>query len=111
ASRAIATPRACSALLLGELPLELGGVGGDAEPARRELVEILRLPVEEATLLELFHVRHEHLVGDAEPPGEPVARMEIGRGGRCVVHAPVLEHDRALQVHAGCSVYHSRTML
>src|SRR5213594_586979 len=63
ASRAIATPRACSALLLGELPLELGGVGGDAEPARRELVEILRLPVEEATPLELFHVRHEHLVG------------------------------------------------
>src|SRR2546427_105532 len=49
--------------------------------------------------------------GAPEPPGQPVARVEIGRGGRCVVHAPVLEHDRALQVHTEGSVYHSRMML
>src|SRR5204862_5449267 len=111
ASSAIATQRTRSALLLRELPLELRGIGGDAEPARRELVEVLRLPVQEAALLQLLHVRRERFVGDAEPRGEPVARVEIGRGGRCVVHAPVLEQDRALQVHAGGPVYHSRTML
>src|SRR5436309_2252806 len=111
ASRAIATQRMRSALLLGELPLELRGIGGDAEPARRELVEVLRLPVQEAALLQLLHVRRERFVGDAEPRGEPVARVEIGRGGRCIVHAEVLEQDRALQVHAGGPVYHSRTMV
>src|SRR5436189_2984638 len=100
ASSAIATQRIRSALLLRELPLELRGIGGDAEPARRELVEVLRLPVQEAPLLQLLHVRRQRFVGDAEPRGEPVARVEVGRGGRCVVHAPVLEQDRALQVHA-----------
>src|SRR5438046_2480709 len=37
ASSAIATQRTRSALLLQELPLELRGIGGDAEPARRDL--------------------------------------------------------------------------
>src|SRR6266849_8428734 len=111
ARRAIATPCRRSALLLRKFPPQLDGVGGDAQPARRELVEVLRLPVEEAVLLELLHVRRERLVGDAEPGGQSVARVEVGRVGGRVVHAAVLEQDGALQVHPGRPVYHRRMML
>src|SRR5689334_9743853 len=91
------TARVAGALLLRELAIELGGVTGDAHAARRQLVEVLRLPVEEALLLEIAHVRREHLVCEAEPLRERVPRVQEGLLGRRVVHATVLEQDAPLQ--------------
>src|SRR5947209_1874739 len=55
----IATTIPCRALPLRKLAVELDGIAGDSHPTRRQLVEVLRLPVEEALLLELLHVRGE----------------------------------------------------
>src|SRR2546426_11373109 len=71
ASRAIATQRIRSALLLGELPLELGGIGGDAPPPRREVFEGLRPPGEERAPLQPPHVPPHRFVSAAGPRGRP----------------------------------------
>src|SRR5437870_10923588 len=111
AATAIATTIPRRALPLGKLAVELDGIAGDAQPARGELVEVLRLPVEEALLLEVLHVRGELLVRHAEPGRQRIARVQVGHVRRRVVDAPVLEQDRALRIHGDRIVYHSRTML
>src|SRR5581483_7131509 len=91
-------------LRLRELEIELRRIARHAEPARRELVQVLRLPMEEAALLEFLHVRRERLPIDSEPSRESIPRVQIRAVGRRVVDAPVFEKDRALQVHGVGSV-------
>src|SRR4029077_19681140 len=74
-------------------------VSGDPDPARRQLVQVLRLPVQEAILLEVLHVCRDLVERQAEPFRQAVTRMQIGHGRGLVVDLPVLEQDSSLQIH------------
>src|SRR5262245_54639536 len=55
--------RGCGPSALGELQVELALVSRYANAARRELVEVLGLPVQEAVLLEVLHLGRDLLEG------------------------------------------------
>src|SRR2546428_4312363 len=67
ASRAIATPRIRSVLLLGELPLQLRGIGRDAGRPPRQVGEILGPPVQGAAPPPRPQGRPERSVTRAQP--------------------------------------------
>src|SRR5207247_7930676 len=80
-SRAAHPPWRADRLLLRKLPVELHRIGGHPDTAWRELVEILRLPVEETLLLELLHVRRQGLVVSPSRPGRASRACRYGVSG------------------------------
>src|SRR5262245_50300203 len=84
---------------LGELQVELALVSRDPDAARRELVEVLGLPVQEAVLLEILYVGRDLLEREPESLRQGVTRVQVGCVRGRVVDLAVLEQDSSLQVH------------
>ena len=88
-------------LLLGELPVELARVARHTQAARRELVEVLRLPVQEPLLLERTHVGGERLEGQPQLLRQPLPCVQVRALRRRVMNPPVFEQNRPLEIHDG----------